>query len=482
MGAATFGWKPSMKKALLVVIVLIVVCVLGLPLLTGMMTQARIEERVAELDNNPIVVVEVARYDRGWLAATARIELGIDPQYAAQFGAGMPAGAMFEQRLPFVLEVKHGPVIFGAGVQIALSSVVATFDPESPLSVLARDQLGMPYILQLRGHGPLTGGFEFEAEIPPVDYGDGANDLSFSGLRVDGALRGDHVTSHGNIDSFDFTSAAATAVVEQVSFDMDSEYRVGGIGVGNGELSVARVVVTSPLVGTEPLFTAQGLRVGGESAIDDNGRMRVGVNYGAQSVVAGTSFSLADAEVGIALADLDAEAVRDYYETIQLVMGQQPAAAPDEVLAALVPVIERLLEGGPNLTVDPIRFAMNGEPFFAKILVDVDPAALPPAAARNYQDPSLWIAAATVTAEAQVSKVLAQDLAQQAMRMQLAGSGDPSLTEEDIDAQAEAQVGLVLVQLTGMGMLQDAGDSYTTSARFASGTLTVNGTPIPLGL
>jgi uncharacterized protein YdgA (DUF945 family) len=210
--------------------------------------------------------------------------------------------------------------------------------------------------------------------------------------------------------------------------------------------------------------------------------MRIGINYGAESVAAGTGFSLADAELGIAVADLDAEAMRDYYETIQLVMGQQPAASPDEVMAALVPVFERLIEGGPNLTVDPIRFAMNGEPFFAKILVDVDPAALPPAATRNYQDPSLWIAAATVTAEAEVSKVLAQDLARQAMRMQLAGSGDPSLTEEDINAQAEAQVGLMLVQLTGMGMLQDSGDNYTTNARFASGTLTVNGTPIPLGL
>jgi uncharacterized protein YdgA (DUF945 family) len=125
---------------------------------------------------------------------------------------------------------------------------------------------------------------------------------------------------------------------------------------------------------------------------------------------------------------------------------------------------------------------MNGEPFTAKLLMEVDPAALPPAATRNYQDPMLWLAASTVTAEAQVSKVLAQDLAKQAMRMQLSGSGDPSLTEDDIDAQAEAQVGLMLVQLTGMGMLQDAGDSYTTNARFASGTLTVNGTPIPLGL
>ena len=468
-----------MKKAA-IALAAIVLLLLALPFLTGMMTQARIEERVAALSNNPAVVVDVASYDRGWLASTARIEVGINPQYLAQLGGSMPLE--MEQQIPVVLDVKHGPVIFGDGVQIALSSVVATFDPASPISVLARDLLGMPYIFQLRGHGPITGGFVFEAEIPPIDYGDGANDLSFSGLRIDGILRGDRVTSHGDIESFDFTSAEATAIVEQVTFDMDTVYQVGGFGTGAGELGIARIVVTSPMTGTEPLFTAQGLRVGGESAVDDNGRMRVGITYGAESVAAGTGFSLADAELGISMANLDPEAVKDYYATMQLVMGQQPAPSEDELMAALIPVFERLLETGPNLALDPIRFVMNGEPFTAKFLVEVDPAALPPAATRNYQDPTLWLAAAIVTAEAEVSKVLAQDLAQQAMRMQLSGSGDPSLTEDDIDAQAEAQVGLMLVQLTGMGMLQDAGDSYTTSARFASGTLTVNGTPIPLGL
>jgi uncharacterized protein YdgA (DUF945 family) len=162
-------------------------------------------------------------------------------------------------------------------------------------------------------------------------------------------------------------------------------------------------------------------------------------------------------------------------------MGQQPAASPDELIAALVPVFERLLEGGPNLALDPIRFVMNGEPFSAKVLVEVDPAALPPAAMRNYQDPMLWITAATVTADAEVSKILAQDLARQAMRMQLAGSGDPAASEDEVNAQADAQADFILVQLAGTGMLQDTGNAYTTSARFASGTLTVNGTQVPLG-
>ena len=471
-------------KKVVIALVAIVVILLALPLVTSMMTQSRLEQRVAQLNGNPVTVIEVASYDRGWLASTARVELGISPSYLAQVtGGGVPPGAEFlEQRLPFVLDIKHGPVIFGDGVQLALSTVVATFDPESPVSTMARDLLGMPYVFELRGRGNLFGGFEFTADIPPIDYGDGSNDLGFSGLHVDGNMRGEQVVVRGNIDTFDYTGPTARAVVEAVRFDMDMEYPEGGLGLGKGEFGIERIVVSSPFAGPDPLFTAQGLRAGGESAIDDNGRMRVSLNYGAASVAAGAGFSLADAELGIALADLDAEAMNDYYETVRVVMGQQPAASPDEMLAAFMPVLERVLDGGPSLAFDPIRFAMNGEPFTAKILVEVDPAALPPAATRNYQDPSLWIAAATVTAEAQVSKVLAQDLATQAMRMQLAGSGDPSLTEEDISAQAEAQAGFILVQLAGQGMLQDAGNSYATNARFASGTLTVNGTPIPLGL
>jgi uncharacterized protein YdgA (DUF945 family) len=470
-----------MKKTLLIALGAVLLIVLALPALTGIMTQSRLEQRVALLSNNPFTAAEVTAYDRGWFASTARIELGLSPQYVAQLSAATPAGGLLAQRVPVVVELKHGPIIFDDGMRIALSTVVATFDPASPLATFARDELGMPYVFELRGQADLGGGFVFDADIPPIDYGDGSDELDFSGLRVDGTLRGNHVTMRGNADSLDYVSALASAVVERLRFALDQEYGAANVALGSGELSLARIVVTSPLVGDEPLFTAQELRVGGDSAVDDNGLMRVGVHYGAASVAAGTGFNLTDADLGIAVADLDAAAMKDYYATMQLVMGQQPAASPDEVLAALVPVFERLLEGGPSIAVDPIRFAMNGEPFSAKILIEVDPAALP-SGARNYQDPSLWLAVATISAEAEVSKALAQDVAQQVIRMQLAGSGDASLTEDDINTMAEAQAGFLLVSLLGQGMLRDDGDSYVTNAHFASGTLTINGTQVPLGL
>jgi uncharacterized protein YdgA (DUF945 family) len=469
-----------MRKPLAIALAVIVVAVLGLPLLTGILTQSSVEERLAAMSANPFAVAELTAYDRGWFGSTAKVELGLSPQYLAQV---QPAGADFlAQRLPVLVEFRHGPIILGDGLTLGMSAVTARVDPESPLATTLREQLGVPYVFELRGHAGFGSGFEFDADIPPVDYSDGTSELEFSGLRMDGTLRGNHLVAQGGIESLDYSHPFATVLVEQFRFTADQEHRPSSFAVGSGEVTLERISFASPMLGTEPVFAAQGLRFGGKTEIDEGAQlMRVGLNYGADSVVAGTEFALTDADLGITLADLDATAIGDYYATLQVVVGQQPPASPDEVLAALVPVFERLLAGGPSLALDPVRFAMNGEPVTANLLIEIDPAALPPGP-RNFQDPWLWLAAASVSADADVSKTLAHQWAQQFVRMQLASSGDESLAEEDLDAMAEAQAGFLLVTLTGRGLLQDAGNSYTATARFVSGELTVNGAPVPFGL
>jgi uncharacterized protein YdgA (DUF945 family) len=159
-------------------------------------------------------------------------------------------------------------------------------------------------------------------------------------------------------------------------------------------------------------------------------------------------------------------------------------SAPDTLLAELIPVVEQLLTRGPSLTLDPIRFSMNGEPFSANLRIVTDPAALP-AAPRNFLDPALWLAIASVNAEADVSKALAQTLAEQFARQQLAAAGAASgqpMPEEQLAEMAAAQAGLMLVALSGQGFLEDTGETYTATLEFASGELTVNGTSVPLGL
>jgi uncharacterized protein YdgA (DUF945 family) len=347
-----------------------------------------------------------------------------------------------------------------------------------------REQLGMPYLFELRGRAGFGTGFEFDGDVPPIDYSDGVNEVDFSGFLVEGTLDGDHVVAAGTIENLDIASPFATCIVEQFQVDTDYRFRPNDIAVGTSDLAIARVAASSPMLGAEPLFNASGLTVSSDIELDEAATLlRIAVSYGADTVVAGSDVTLTETNFGITLADLDAAAVQQYYLAMQG-LYTAPAADPDALLADLGQVFDRLLERGPSLTLDPIRFSMNGEPFSANVRVVTDPSALPPSP-RNLQDPTTWLAFASVNAEADVSKTLAQSIAHQFVRQQLVAAGEAAgapMPEDQLDEMAAAQAGLLLVQLSGQGFLEDAGESYTTTLEFGSGELTVNGAAIPLGL
>ena len=475
-----------MKKSIAIVVAVVAVS-LALPFLTGLRTESHIRQRISAMSDNPVVVADLADYDRGWFASSARIELGLSPQYAAQLqssgallGSDLPA-----LRLPVLIEITHGPLALKDGVHFGMSKIVARSDPEVPLSSELREQLGMPYLFELRGRAGFGGGFEFDADVPPVDYADGSNEVAFSGLLVEGTLDGDRVVAQGSIETFDYQSPLASAAIQQFRMNTDYRLRPNDIALGTGDVGIERIVVASPMLGTEPLFNATGLRFSSNVDLDEAATlMRIVVNYGADTVAAGANVTLTETDFGIALEDLDAAAMQAYYATLQGFGGGAQPADPDAVLAELSAVLEQLLERGPSLTLDPIRFSMNGEPFSANVRVATDPAALP-GGARNFLDPTLWLALASVNAEADVSKVLAQSLAEQFVRQQLAAAGAAAgapMPEDELAAMAAAQAGLMLVALSGQGFLEDAGESYTATLQFTSGELTVNGTSVPLGL
>ena len=66
---------------------------LGLPPVLGLGTEARVRERVTELDGYGVVAVKVKSFDRGWFGSTARIELAPAPGYLAKIGLGSAAAA-----------------------------------------------------------------------------------------------------------------------------------------------------------------------------------------------------------------------------------------------------------------------------------------------------------------------------------------------------------------------------------------------------
>jgi uncharacterized protein YdgA (DUF945 family) len=103
---------------------------------------------------------------------------------------------------------------------------------------------------------------------------------------------------------------------------------------------------------------------------------------------------------------------------------------------------------------------------------------LPPAGQLNLENPLLVLGIIDGNADLRVSKVLAQSLATVAARMQLANGG---MAPDEAQFMAEAQAGLILVQLAGQGLLVEDGDVYRTAINFADGTLTVNGNALPFG-
>ena len=141
--------------------------------------------------------------------------------------------------------------------------------------------------------------------------------------------------------------------------------------------------------------------------------------------------------------------------------------------------IQRALAAGPSLVLDPIRFAFDGEPFEGRAEVTIDPAKVPPGGITDF-DPAAVLGLVDSNADIQLSKALARRFVALAAEMQFRGDSD--LPPEQLKYMAEAQAGLMLVQLVSQGFLVDDGEVYRAALRYVDGALTLNDKPLPFGL
>jgi uncharacterized protein YdgA (DUF945 family) len=149
-------------------------------------------------------------------------------------------------------------------------------------------------------------------------------------------------------------------------------------------------------------------------------------------------------------------------------------------LVALGPHLERALQAAPSLTLDPIRFRYDDEPFDGRVEITTNTPQLPAAGTLSFDNPLFILGLLNVDANLQVSKALAAELATLSAKMQL--GSDPSIPLDQLDYMAEAQSGLMLTMLIGQGVLVEDGDGYRTSVQLTNGAVTLNGNPLPFGL
>jgi uncharacterized protein YdgA (DUF945 family) len=138
--------------------------------------------------------------------------------------------------------------------------------------------------------------------------------------------------------------------------------------------------------------------------------------------------------------------------------------------------LQRVLSSGPSFVLDPIRFAFDGEPFEGRAELTTDPAKLPPAGLTDL-DAAAILGIVNGNADVKLSKALARRLVALAAEMQF--RGDARMPPEQLKYMAEAQAGLMLVQLVNQGFLVEDGEVYRAALKYSDGAMTLNGKPLP---
>jgi uncharacterized protein YdgA (DUF945 family) len=464
-----------MNKIAIAAAALLAIVLLALPGVVGSITEANVRDRVAAIDARAGTKAEVTSYERGWFRSTARITVGAENDVNRFPAPGAELAAFGD--LPIVVELAHGPVAILDGAYFGWAKVVARPDGDEQNVAELTQTLGVPYLFEFRGRTPYVGGLTFDADAPPFAAPlDAGAEMTFSGGTVVGKLAGQRLEADAQIGSFDFAFDGGSIAMRGLLASADNELRSDYVMPGEASLSIASITVAAAQ-GATPMFETTNLRIKSDVHIDSAGELlEMRVTYDVDTVRMEES-QLTAGSVGFTVEHLDVAALEAYGA---LVSEAAAAGDPQILTASLGPHVERALQRGPSMLLDPIRFRYDDEPFTGRVEITTDPARLPPAGTLSLDDPMLMLSVVDAKADLSLSKTLAGQLAALGARMQL--GSDPTIPPEQLEYMAEAQSGLVLAMLVGQGVLIEEGDGYKASFDYTDGSMTLNGNPLPFGL
>ena len=463
-------FKPAPLVAVGVVALLLVS-----PFAIGSFIESGLREQIAIYDENPSLSATVDSYERGWFDGTARISFGLSDTFLTQmqaFDPNSPAAALIGgSRIPVVVELSHGPILLDGGFGIGTATVRAYVDPESPMVAIAENFLGLPYLFELRGRSGFGTGFRFEGEIPAAENAFEDLSYAFTGLEFSGTIRNGDFDMSAATDSLSVQSPFFSAILESLALEYDYDYRADRIPLADAELSIGRLAATNPLLGAEPIFATEDLGIVWTSDENDAGtHIDARVVYSAGSLIVANELAVSDTAIGISASHLDANALLQ----LQEIASRLPPGATEVDMGELfMPILDQLIAGEPNISIEPARFTMSGGDFDGRASVSIDASVLPTGSFAELMNPLFAMLAVSAEIDMNVSKSLARYLLGLTMGQQFGAQMEPA----QLEAMADAQ----FTGLVAQGLLVDDGDRYSTSIQYSAGAATANGQPIPLG-
>jgi uncharacterized protein YdgA (DUF945 family) len=317
--------------------------------------------------------------------------------------------------------------------------------------------------------------------VPPAKGALGDFDYDFSGIDFSGLLKGNDLRYDAMLASLSVQSPFASAILDSLAVKGDYQRQPGTVSLGGGEISVARLTASNPLLGGAPMFMAENASVSGNVSENDAGThldLKAAYRFGHFAV--GDEFEISDAALGINFNHIDNEAVRSLYGLVT----DAPAGLDESQMSALMlPILQDVLAGNPTLSLDPLEFSMPEGDFNGRVNLSIDSSALPAGQAPNLQNPAALMSALTTEIDLTAAKPVAERIGALFAQQNLPAIGPDGqpLPEEQRESAARAQASQMLQFLSGQGLIVDNGDTYSTSIRFANGAATANGQPIPFG-
>jgi uncharacterized protein YdgA (DUF945 family) len=473
------------KRGPIIIVGIIVLLLLVTPFAIGMVNENAMRRELDNLPPQSIYEASIESFDRGWFSSTVDINISPSRQYFSTLlaSADPTLAGLANFELPVVVEISHGPILLDDGLRFGTASVRAFIDPESELSTLAVNIVGMPYLFEFRGHAGFGSGFTYEGEIPGADFALPDVSVNWAPVEFSGFISQDTRSFNGKLDSASLQSPFAGAILESLTVANESTTeRPDRVPVGSFALSLGRVTLSDPLRGAAPIFSAEEAGFGFSSEQSDDGaRLSAKAAYSVGALSIGGEFEISEAEIGMAVNDLDAAAS---FELRQAASAISASGNADQALQRLTPAIDRLLAGAPSIDIDPIEFSTPEGRLSGTAHAAFDPGALPNGTFADLMNPEVAQSALNGEIDVMADKPLAQRIATLVMADQLpqtSPAGQP-IDPDQLANMAAGQATLMLGMLSAQGIVVDTGDSFRARIEFRDGQLLANGQPLGLGL
>jgi uncharacterized protein YdgA (DUF945 family) len=477
-----------MKKPALAAAGAAVVILLATPWVVGALAEQRIASDVERLDSEGQLDATLIEYSRGWATSAAIIELelpdgALDP---AALPPDAPAGLVMATEwlngpVRLLVSISHGPVLTGDGIQIGIARSTVRLDPATPGYQALIDELGIPYLFELRTTTGFDGRSKFVNDVPAFSLERPDLTVNFSGSTTSGQYDATErrLVGQGDVPALHVTGSDGSFDLERLGFGFDSTRYNEVLRLGFGESTIGHVAIDAQ----GGRFAVDDVQLRGDLTLDDDGEhATLTMNYGVARISDDAELDVSDVAMTATFRQIDVDALSAYYAGVQNAGLQNDASAP--LSLAVEDAVYDLLASSPQLEFAPFQLNWGGEPFSATLAINVDGANLPPRS--NFT--ALMLATQGVLnadASIELTEPLAYAIAARGIEFQLRrGNAQESvfMTDDEIETVAQSQAAIALAGLAAQGLLTRTSGGFRTTAEFAQGRLTINGTPIPFGL